>query len=113
MGSEAPKTEGFTELTQLTAESIDPRIDITFTLAATKAADVGFVIELHGAPDQEQIDAAIGSAETAIVRALGLRQKAMYIRDNPPPADPSWAISLPEGYVPGQDGPVKVTTPGK
>lgn len=64
-----------------------PSVEVTFTLAATRAADIGFTIEVQGEPTDDAIDSAIERGERAIAKALVVRQRAMYFRDNPPPVE--------------------------
>lgn len=62
-----------------------PRVDIDMTLAATKAADIGFTIAITGSPNPEQIDAAVRAAESACTAMIYARRRMMALRDEKPP----------------------------
>lgn len=69
-------------------EYIGPSIvEIDCTLAATKAADVGFVIKITGEPTDEQRERAVQVAEATFRDMIGVRRRMMKLRDEPAPEE--------------------------
>lgn len=60
-------------------------VDIEWTLAATKAADIGFKITITGEPTDEQREKAVAAAEATMKDMLMARRRAIKMRDEPAP----------------------------
>lgn len=62
-------------------------VEIEWTLAATKAADIGFKITITGNPTEDQSEKAVTAAEATMKDMLMARRRAMKMRDEPAPEE--------------------------